>query len=165
MAAVAYCRRISPLRRTQMPDPQSFDLLIERGTVIDGSGDRSDFADESQDRDPDVGAISAELRELLIDSVRLQLRADVPVGAFLSSGIDSTSVVALAREFQRRDPSTTIVFVGTAKGIETKVLAHEGLLLELITAKPVMGKGLAKVSPSMYSPREPQHILLEPRDS
>jgi len=50
--------------------------------------------------------------------------------------------VALAREFLRRDPSTKIVFVGTAKGIETKVLAHEGFPLELITAKPVMGKGL-----------------------
>lgn len=50
--------------------------------------------------------------------------------------------VALAREFLRRDPSTKIIFVGTAKGIETKVLAHEGFSLELITAKPVMGKGL-----------------------
>ena len=50
--------------------------------------------------------------------------------------------VALAREFQRRDPSVKIVFVGTTKGIESKVLAHEGLPLELITAKPVMGKGL-----------------------
>ncbi|MCC6139527.1 MAG: undecaprenyldiphospho-muramoylpentapeptide beta-N-acetylglucosaminyltransferase [Nitrospira sp.] len=52
--------------------------------------------------------------------------------------------VALAREFQRQDPSTAIVFVGTAKGIETKVLAHEGFPLELITAKPVMGKGLGE---------------------
>lgn len=50
--------------------------------------------------------------------------------------------VALAREFLRRNPSTKIVFVGTAKGIETKVLAHEGFPLELISAKPVMGKGL-----------------------
>lgn len=50
--------------------------------------------------------------------------------------------VALAREFLRRDPSTKIIFVGTAKGIETKVLVHEGFPLELITAKPVMGKGL-----------------------
>jgi asparagine synthase (glutamine-hydrolysing) len=40
-----------------------------------------------------------EIRETLRESVRMHMRADVPVGSFLSSGIDSTAVVALAREF------------------------------------------------------------------
>ncbi|HEY8472003.1 MAG TPA: asparagine synthase (glutamine-hydrolyzing) [Natronosporangium sp.] len=39
------------------------------------------------------------IRETLRESVRVHMRADVPVGAFLSSGIDSTAIVALAREF------------------------------------------------------------------
>ncbi|HEU4423598.1 MAG TPA: asparagine synthase (glutamine-hydrolyzing) [Pilimelia sp.] len=39
------------------------------------------------------------IRETLRESVRIHMRADVPVGAFLSSGIDSTAVVALSREF------------------------------------------------------------------
>jgi len=50
--------------------------------------------------------------------------------------------VALAREFLQRDPSTKILFVGTSRGLESKVLAHEGFELALIDAKPVMGMGL-----------------------
>jgi asparagine synthase (glutamine-hydrolysing) len=42
----------------------------------------------------------AEILQVLRESVRLQLAADVPVGALLSGGIDSTSIVALAREFK-----------------------------------------------------------------
>jgi UDP-N-acetylglucosamine--N-acetylmuramyl-(pentapeptide) pyrophosphoryl-undecaprenol N-acetylglucosamine transferase len=50
-----------------------------------------------------------------------------------------------AREFLRCDPSTKILFVGTVRGVESRVLAHEGFELALITAKPVMGKGLLDV--------------------
>jgi UDP-N-acetylglucosamine--N-acetylmuramyl-(pentapeptide) pyrophosphoryl-undecaprenol N-acetylglucosamine transferase len=53
--------------------------------------------------------------------------------------------VALAREFLQRDPRTKVIFVGTARGLESKVLAHEGFELALISAKPVMGKGLFEV--------------------
>lgn len=50
--------------------------------------------------------------------------------------------VALAREFLRHDPTTKVLFVGTARGLESNVLAHEGFELALISARPVMGKGL-----------------------
>jgi asparagine synthase (glutamine-hydrolysing) len=47
----------------------------------------------------DTQALYRRIRDTLRDSVRIHMRSDVPVGAFLSSGIDSTAVVALAREF------------------------------------------------------------------
>jgi UDP-N-acetylglucosamine--N-acetylmuramyl-(pentapeptide) pyrophosphoryl-undecaprenol N-acetylglucosamine transferase len=59
--------------------------------------------------------------------------------------------IALAREFMRRDASTQILFVGTARGIESRVLAHEGFELVLIAAKPVMGKGVWDVLRGLLS--------------
>jgi len=47
------------------------------------------------------------LREALLDSVRAHLVADVPVGAFLSAGVDSSTIVGLAREL-RSAPIETI---------------------------------------------------------
>jgi UDP-N-acetylglucosamine--N-acetylmuramyl-(pentapeptide) pyrophosphoryl-undecaprenol N-acetylglucosamine transferase len=59
--------------------------------------------------------------------------------------------VALAREFLRRDPAIRMLFVGTERGIEAKVLAHEGFELALITAQPVMGRGLAKAAGALLA--------------
>lgn len=42
---------------------------------------------------------ASHVRELLIDAVRLQLRADVPVGAYLSGGLDSSAIVSLIKNY------------------------------------------------------------------
>ena len=58
------------------------------------------------------------LRAALADTVRHHLIADVPVGVFLSSGLDSTTLVGLAAEQQQRLRTVTMGFAeykGTAK--------------------------------------------------
>jgi asparagine synthase (glutamine-hydrolysing) len=48
----------------------------------------------------------ATVHDAVLESVRYHMVADVPVGAFLSAGIDSTAVVALARESGATDLQT-----------------------------------------------------------
>ena len=51
------------------------------------------------------------LRETLRESVRLHLASDVPLGVFLSGGIDSSAIVALMSEVTTEKPRTfSVVF-------------------------------------------------------
>ncbi|MGH7794735.1 MAG: undecaprenyldiphospho-muramoylpentapeptide beta-N-acetylglucosaminyltransferase [Candidatus Binatia bacterium] len=58
--------------------------------------------------------------------------------------------LAVAREFQRRDPSVEILFVGTAQGIEFRVLPKQGLKLETLTVKGIKGRGLRGWFDALY---------------
>jgi UDP-N-acetylglucosamine--N-acetylmuramyl-(pentapeptide) pyrophosphoryl-undecaprenol N-acetylglucosamine transferase len=50
--------------------------------------------------------------------------------------------LAVAREFQRRDAMTEILFVGTSQGIEARVLPREGFNLEMLTVRGLKGRGV-----------------------
>jgi UDP-N-acetylglucosamine--N-acetylmuramyl-(pentapeptide) pyrophosphoryl-undecaprenol N-acetylglucosamine transferase len=50
--------------------------------------------------------------------------------------------VAVAHEFQRRDRQNEILFVGTERGIEFRVLPKEGFKLETLPIKGLKGRGM-----------------------
>ena len=62
----------------------------------------------------DLSSAVKRLRPLLDDAVRAHLVADVPVGLFLSSGLDSGAIAALAAKARAGIQSFTLTFPGTA---------------------------------------------------
>ncbi len=62
----------------------------------------------------DLSSAAKKLRPLLEDAVRAHLIADVPVGLFLSSGLDSGAIAALAGQLRSGIQSFTLTFPGTA---------------------------------------------------
>jgi len=73
-----------------------------------------DFAQSAQPtvdtKRPERGYAVALLRSLLEETVESHLAADVPLGIFLSSGMDSTALVALAAQKAADIHTVTVVF-------------------------------------------------------
>lgn len=62
-----------------------------------------------------VNSYLEEFESLLIDAVRIRLRADVPVGAYLSGGLDSSLITTLVRNASRQQVDTFSIAFGDAR--------------------------------------------------
>lgn len=97
-------------------------LLPARVLSVDGSGERLTRywrPPASQPRAKDEAA--GDVRERLIAAVGRQLVSDVPVGVFLSGGVDSSSIVAAAVQAgQRRLQTYTVQFDFDTEGADVR---------------------------------------------
>ncbi|HEY7862300.1 MAG TPA: glycosyltransferase, partial [Thermoanaerobaculia bacterium] len=61
--------------------------------------------------------------------------------------------IALAREIQERHPGVPVVFVGTSRGLETRLIPEAGFALEIVPASGFAGKRpLAKAAALLQLP-------------
>ncbi|MEW8470447.1 MAG: asparagine synthase (glutamine-hydrolyzing) [Candidatus Thiodiazotropha sp.] len=79
--------------------PPGHILVIENGSMnLSRYWDWS-YPNEQIDNRKPLADWREELKALMVDSVRLQLRSDVPVGAYLSGGLDSSVLTSLIKNF------------------------------------------------------------------
>jgi asparagine synthase (glutamine-hydrolysing) len=62
-----------------------------------------------------------QLRGLFLQSVRLHLRSDVPVGAALSGGVDSSAVICAMRHIEQDLPIHTFSYIASGSAVSEEV--------------------------------------------
>ena len=134
--------------------PEQFDAIagvsrLPAGTWAeyrrDGSVGTGRFWDTAAEAALAAGGPAADIREVVASSVRAHLVADAPVASFLSGGLDSSIITALAH---RSDPSIeayTIVFRPEDQRLESmpddaryarRLASHLGIRLHEIEIHP-----------------------------
>lgn len=86
--------------------PPGHTLTMEGGRITVRPYWRLTYRDRQDTTPVDEAAATEQLHELMVDATRLRLRADVPVGAYLSGGLDSSVTTALIRNYTNSDLRT-----------------------------------------------------------
>src|SRR5262249_34773504 len=76
--------------------PPGHSLVWKDGSISVTEYWRPTFADADEPPQPEEVSVRA-LQDVLEDATRIRLRSDVPVGAYLSGGLDSSLIVAMTK--------------------------------------------------------------------
>jgi asparagine synthase (glutamine-hydrolysing) len=138
-----------------------------------GAGAPAARAVRSDAREPSEEALAAT-RDILVASVQRQMMGDVPVGVFLSGGLDSAIVAAIAaRHAQQRGERLQTFAVGTegsADLLAARVVArHLGSehrervydAREAVRALPAVVRAIEHFDPSLVRSAVPNFLLAE----
>lgn len=92
-------------------------------------------------RNLSFNSAAEELREMFLQNVRLHLRSDVKVGANLSGGLDSASLVCSIRHLEPEMPLHTFSYVARGSSVNEeswvdKVNSHTNAIAHKVTVSP-----------------------------
>jgi asparagine synthase (glutamine-hydrolysing) len=115
----------------------SGEIQVERYWQLSFPEDEPAASASSLDRRPALEDCAQQLRELLVDATQIRLRADVPVGAYLSGGLDSSTITALIHHYtDNRLETFSIAFADAdfdESAFQRRMAEHLGTRHHLIT--------------------------------
>ncbi|HWA05497.1 MAG TPA: asparagine synthase (glutamine-hydrolyzing), partial [Ignavibacteria bacterium] len=116
----------TPFEKIYQLPPGHYMLVNNAGLKIEKYWE-ANFSVSNDASSRNISDTVAEFKELLKDAVRIRLRADVPVGAYLSGGLDSTTITSLIHEI---DPNILNTF---SIGFEDAVYDETSYQMEAAT--------------------------------
>ncbi len=115
--------------------------------VHDGAGTRirEYWRPPMEDSVTDEGAALERIEETLRESTRIRLRSDVPLGVFLSGGIDSGLVVEEAQSLSSRPLKATTILFSDDDAAEMERIERLATSLGLVHEKKRMNEDVSSV--------------------
>jgi len=95
---------LTPFQKIYQILPGHYALFSKEGLATHRYWELSFSSSNNNDRS--LNNLAEEMNELLFDATRIRLRADVPVGAYLSGGLDSTYITSLVKQISNNNLCT-----------------------------------------------------------